>query len=158
MNQLHLLLQRLESDVTHSELYQESVSSSEVAWHIDHSLLVITKIVNALRNSDPAIYTWSYKPMRWMVLTIRHIPRGRGKSPAAVRPKRAKTHNQLLLAIEDTRAILAHLDSLSSKHYFNHPYFGHLRLRQAVRFIEIHTEHHLSIIADIVQKSSVDSL
>jgi hypothetical protein len=39
---------------------------------------------------------------------------------------------------------------VSKDHFFEHPYFGKLKLKETIRFLEIHTTHHLSIIEDIV--------
>jgi hypothetical protein len=41
---------------------------------------------------------------------------------------------------------------MSSDKYFDHPYFGNLRLNKTIKFLEIHTKHHLEIINDIIKK------
>jgi len=41
------------------------------------------------------------------------------------------------------------LKTLPKDRYFEHPFFGKLKLKQTINFLEIHTMHHLDIIEDI---------
>jgi hypothetical protein len=43
--------------------------------------------------------------------------------------------------------------TLDKRHYFNHPVFGILNRNRSLRFLKIHTRHHLRIIRDIVASS-----
>ncbi|WP_053404293.1 hypothetical protein [Persicobacter sp. CCB-QB2] len=43
------------------------------------------------------------------------------------------------------------LDSLPARAHFRHPYFGVLNKEESIRFMTIHSRHHLSIVQDIQQ-------
>ena len=52
--------------------------------------------------------------------------------------------------LELTKSKIQELEIIDSKKYFNHPVFGHLKLSKTIKFFEIHTNHHLKIINDIL--------
>jgi hypothetical protein len=39
---------------------------------------------------------------------------------------------------------------MRQEQYFHHPFFGHLKLNKTIKFLEIHTNHHLQIIHEII--------
>ena len=43
------------------------------------------------------------------------------------------------------------LENISKDHYFEHPFFGKIKRKETIRFLEIHTNHHLKIIDDILK-------
>jgi hypothetical protein len=43
------------------------------------------------------------------------------------------------------------LDSIGAGHYFSHPYFGDTKKKDVIPFLEMHTDHHLKIIKEILQ-------
>jgi hypothetical protein len=53
--------------------------------------------------------------------------------------------------LTETRNSLLELESISNNHYFEHPFLGKLKKKAAIRFLEIHTNHHLKIIEDIIK-------
>ena len=73
-----------------------------------------------------------------------------GKSPKYVLPpehiEKAQLDNQLSTA----KTLIPQLGGVTNKATFKHPYFGILTKRQSIRFIEVHTKHHLKIIRDIL--------
>jgi hypothetical protein len=88
------------------------------------------------------------------LLGIAWIPRGVGKSPKRMLPDDAAPAADLAGRIPPLRAgfaaacadprLVARRDAV-----FKHPYFGGLTPRQALRFLTVHTEHHLKIVRDI---------
>lgn len=78
------------------------------------------------------------------------IPRGKGKAPDRVN-KREPIHASELeeMGLKAHEAI-EKLADLPKNSFFNHPYFGHLDRNAAIRFLKIHTKHHLKIIREII--------
>lgn len=130
-----------------------AVSGWSVAQHLDHSLKVgagmLRRIVKPSTEAMPAL-DWRGHA----VLLLGRIPRGKGKSPAAV--EGVEVPAEALLAAHDActavyrevadRPVLLEARS----RVMRHPYFGGLTAAQTLRFVEIHTDHHLRIVDDIL--------
>jgi hypothetical protein len=149
MNNLDKLIDQLEQNILYSGTLNKEISQSDVAWHIEHSLLTIRGIADALIKSHPREYKWSFNFIRMVVMTTKKIPRGRAKAPKVVQPKGDLTPAGLQKHISETRNKIKALEGLSKDKYFEHPFFGNLKLGQALSVLEIHTKHHLGIIEDI---------
>ena len=151
---MHKLLQyikELESKIPNLEVYKSDISKSNVGWHIEHSLLTIERIIKAVEKSNPDNYTWSFKLSRMLVFTTQKITRGKAKAPKVVLPN-TYDEQTLLEHLKIVRSKIQELANVSSDKYFEHPYFGNLRLNKTIKFLEIHTKHHLEIINDIMKK------
>jgi len=142
---------QLESMTTHFEKYDNHVSKAGVAWHIDHSLKVIIGVCNAIKKSDPANYKWKFNLARLYVFTMNSFPRGRGKAPESVVAKGEIFEKDIFDQLREARKQLNEIMGLPEKSNFKHPYFGTLDLAQTIKFLEIHTTHHLKIIRDIIK-------
>ena len=79
------------------------------------------------------------------------IPRGEGKSPSVVNPAEVLSTFDLQAMVESLKIIVEGLKTFPKHSHFNHPYFGMLHLNSSLKFLNIHTHHHLKIIKDIVQ-------
>ena len=150
MKKLEAVLQKLEIKISMQNALQTSVSTSSIGWHIEHSLLTINKIVEATKASDANNYKFVFKPLKYIVYLTGKIPRGKAKNPKQVEPEffdeiTLKTH------LQKTKNIIKELDTIDKNKYLKHPYFGNLKLKDVVKFLEIHTNHHLKIINDIQQ-------
>jgi hypothetical protein len=82
---------------------------------------------------------------------MKKIPRGRAKSPDVVEPKGTITKESLQSHLDKTYAHLTSIPKIGNDQYFEHPIFGHLKLKDTLVFLEIHTRHHLQIIEDILK-------
>ena len=60
MQELHKLLDQLESDISSFDKVNLTVSSGSVGWHIAHSLKTIDQIVTACKHSNPNEYQWHF--------------------------------------------------------------------------------------------------
>ena len=150
MQKLLKYVKELESKIPNLEDYNPEISKSNVGWHIEHILLTIKMIIEAVEKSNPANYTWSFKLSRIVVFTMNKIPRGRAKAPKVVVPK-TYDEQTLLEHLKIVTEKIQGLENMSSDKYFEHPYFGNLRLNKTIKFLEIHTKHHLEIINDILK-------
>ncbi len=151
MNNLQHLLNELEQHIIHVDAVNSTVSQASVGWHIEHTLLTLNGIMEALVNAKPEAYKPTFNFIRFIIFTTKKIPRGRGKSPEAVQPKNSISVETLTQHMLKTRAQIKTLETLDNRQFFAHPFFGHLKLTKTITFLDIHTKHHLSIIKDIIK-------
>ncbi len=149
---LEKILTQMEETIPDFEKINPSISSSNIGWHINHSLLVFIGIIDTTSKSDPKDYTWSFNLKRLVVFTKNKIPRGVAKAPKSVIPKDDYTIESLSELITTAKNKLAELHRMDPKLFFKHPGLGNLKFKQMIKFLAIHSRHHLEIIWD-VQKS-----
>ena len=152
MKSLEKVLKDLENKIAHQNAFNEKVSKSDVAWHIDHSLKVILAVTEALKKSNPTEYQWKFNFKRQLVYTLGFIPRGKGKAPKAVQSFEEITTESIEQQFKKAAVALGELQQLDKNSNFQHPYFGSLNLKPTLKFLKIHTHHHLKIIDDILKK------
>lgn len=150
MKNIAELIHQLESRISEHALHNPDISNGSVGWHIEHSLLTLNIIIEALKKSEPSNFNSKFDFRRLIVLTVGKIPRGKIKAPKLVQPSTVIDPPALLQHLLLTKENLKALDSLSKGHFFSHPFLGDFRLKQAVKFLCVHTNHHLSIINDII--------
>ena len=150
MQKLNNLVDELASYIPQLEARNENASSSTVGWQIEHSLLVISSVIDGVTKSDPSKYKWSFRPIKYLIFWRGKIPRGKSKAPKFVIPD-TFTAESLQLHIDRCYAKITELDSLSEGHYFSHPYFGDTKKKDVIPFLIMHTEHHVKIIREILE-------
>lgn len=148
---LNKLVNALEINLENQALENQPISTSSVGWHIEHSLLTIGLIIDSLKKSDPDNYKWQFSLSKIIVFTTNKIPRGKAKAPKVVLPKETITIEKLKDNFANTKAKINQLNSLNTNNYFEHPFFGKLNLKATIKFLGIHTKHHLEIVNDIVK-------
>lgn len=151
MNPLLPLLLKLESHILNSERSKLNVSNSTIGWHIDHSLMVINGIIEQLEISNPSNYQPKWTFSKFMVFITGNIPRGKAKAPKIVMPSYSASQTELFLMIELAEKNSLKLATFPKNLFFKHPFFLDLNVKQAERFLVIHTKHHLKIIKDILK-------
>jgi len=151
LKNLEILLDQFESRIPLFEKENLAISKSNIGWHIEHSLLTLNGVIKFLTHSNPKDYKWKFNFIRIIVLKTGKIPRGKAKAPQIVVPKDTISKTQLLANLEQTRKLVLELETISKEHYFEHPFFGKLKRNDTIRFLEIHTNHHLKIIEDIIK-------
>jgi hypothetical protein len=151
MQNLHNLINQLESKIVHFESTNNKVSGVNVGWQIEHSLKTINQIVIACKNSNPSNYQWHFNFKRFLFLSIaKKFPRGKARAPKIVRPEGDINLETLTLSLSKVKENLKNWESLNKNAHFPHPYFGILNKKETERFLELHTKHHLMIINDIL--------
>ncbi|MBT8399127.1 MAG: DinB family protein [Rhodothermia bacterium] len=116
---------------------------------------IISSVVAILTGRREFETQGSIKPIGRLVLRSGLIPRGVGKSPSVARPDDLISTERLTEELRQQLGNMGHIhDHLeaakSSRQTFEHPYFGHLNPRQWIRFVRVHTNHHLKIVSEIL--------
>ncbi|MCK8522088.1 DUF1569 domain-containing protein [Aquimarina sp. D1M17] len=145
-------LNKIEKYLIYRDSLNEEVSRVAVAWHLDHSLKVINGICDSLHKSDPEAYVRKFNMPRLLSFTLGYIPRGRAQAPQSVLPPDTIKTDDIVLQLSMARDKLKHIGNLDDHSNFKHPVFDRLNKKQAKRFIEIHTRHHLKIVKDILKE------
>ncbi len=145
------MISQLEEKISDHKRINDKISKASVGWHIEHSLLTLNQIIDALSKSDPAHYKHRFDVRRMMLMMLGKIPRGRIKAPKAVRPAEGYTAETLKQHVSVTRTKLKTLDHLTDGHYFKHPFLGDFKRKPAIKFMGLHTRHHLHIIKEILE-------
>ena len=152
MQELHKLLDKLQSNISSFDKVNLSVSSGSVGWHIAHSLKTIDQIVMACKHSNPSEYQWHFNFKRFLIMSVaKKIPRGKAKAPKIVRPEGDIDTESLALSLEKVRENIMDWKSLDKNVHFPHPFFGVLNKKETEHFLVLHTKHHLMIIQDILK-------
>jgi DinB superfamily len=149
MKKLNTLLNQLESNLLNYEKLNTAISAATVGWHIEHTLLATSNIIEALKKSNAKDYSWQFNTKRFFVFTTGKIPRGRGKAPESVRPAVLNAAH-LKTRIDAAKTKINELSTLDARNYFQHFFFGKLNVKATITFLNIHMRHHLNIINDIV--------
>ena len=151
MQNLYLLVNQLESNISQFETTNNSVSGGSVGWHIEHSLKTIDQVITACKNSNPLNYQWQFNFKRFLIMSIaKKIPRGKARAPKIVRPEGEINQKTLTVSFSKVKENMKNWESLDKNTHFPHPFFGILNKKETENFLVLHTKHHLMIINDIL--------
>jgi hypothetical protein len=143
----------IEKSIPFFEKKHINTSSVNVAWHLDHSLKVINSVCKALNCSKSENYKPTFSFVKSFVFLTGTIPRGKAKAPKHV----VSTTDILIESLEEqlnfAKSNLIEIKKLPSKSHFLHPIFGMLPLKKSLRFLAIHTNHHLKIVEEILKSN-----
>jgi len=152
LKNLNLALESLETHLENHTVSNLKISNSNVAWHIDHSLKVINKVISSLQSSNPNSYKNNFSFLGKVFFTLGFFPRGKAKAPNYVKPPELILKEDLSIQIQQAKTNIETLSSLDKNAYFKHPLFGNINTRRVPHFLVLHTNHHLKIINDIMKK------
>ncbi len=127
------------------------VSKAAVAWHMDHIFLVINQIYQSLEQSKESDYENEFNMIRAYVFTFKTIPRGKATAPESVRPMENVDISTIQIHYRQALSTIDKFSNLSENKHLNHPVFGTMNRDKTIKFLTIHTEHHLKIIRDILK-------
>ena len=146
-----ILLDKLSAQIQNAQVQNKEVSEGTIGWHIEHSALVIIKIAETVQKSDPNHFESTFSIKRVVVFLLGKFPRGKAKAPSSVMPAENISEEHLKESIFMAKMALQSLMDAAKNQHFAHPIFGNLNRNQTLKFLGIHTKHHLSIIADILK-------
>jgi len=152
LTKANIRLDSLEAYIENHNVSNPKISNGDVAWHIDHSLKVINNVVKALQTSDPSSYKNNFSFLAKLFFKLGFFPRGKAKAPKHVKPPENILKEDLITQFELSKMNMAIIASLDKNAYFKHPLFGNINTTRVYQFLELHTNHHLKIIDDIMLK------
>lgn len=153
MKTTYALLKEIENHIPLYKLENSFISNTNVGWQIEHILLTINQVLKNCEESIDSNYQPKFSIWKLIVFTTKKIPRGKVKAPKIVRPE-LFDKNSLEIHIKQTTENLKIINDLKKNQYFNHPIFGHINKIKMIKFLEIHSNHHLKIIREIIHKTS----
>lgn len=147
-------LAQIEAYIPNHELTEKKVSKSSIGWHLSHVLMVINGVCGILAKTKPENYKRNFNIKRTIIFPLGYMPRGMGKAPKVVVPTQTITAEDLKEKLKFARNQVEVAKQLPEKAYFTHHIFGMLNKKQTLRFLAIHTNHHLKIVRDILKSES----
>jgi len=141
----------LETHITKHETVNPKVSKVNIGWQIDHSLKVINSVCKTLQASEPSTYKNNFSLFGKFFFALGFFPRGKARAPKYVKPPEVILKEDLISQIEEAKSNVETISSLDHNAYFKHPLFGNINKVRVTRFLELHTNHHLKIIDDILK-------
>ena len=144
-------LAEMESMIDNHEVTKINISKSSVGWHLDHNLKVINNVVKAIQKSDPEAYKSNFSFLGKVFFTLGFFPRGKAKAPKHVKPPGVVVKSDIINQLKIAKTNIKVITSLDKNAYFKHPLFGNINTQRVNRFLELHTNHHLKIMRDILK-------
>jgi hypothetical protein len=148
---LKTLLLEIEKHIPNKDITNTSISKSTVGWQLDHALKVINAVSGVIIKTNPNKYKKEFNFMRLVLFSLYFIPRGKAEAPKTVRPPEIITEIDLKNQLSQAQKHIEKLIPLPKTSHFKHHIFGMLSKKQTLRFLEVHTKHHLKIVRDILK-------
>jgi len=149
------LLITCEQELALKDSLSTAISSWSVYQQVDHLLTVCERVLHRLTTDKGETQLKPLTLLGRATLWTGWIPRGRADAPAEVLPA-SRSKAELLQLLTQLGAVLAEVKD-SAKPIccsgFHHPLLGYLTGTQWLKFLTIHTKHHLKIIRDIRRHS-----
>ncbi len=144
-------LSRCEDELGRGLQYCEQISRWNTEQQIEHATQVVARVLSKLTSEATEPLESPLKPIAKLMLFLGHIPRGRAQAPDYVRPHK-RPPGEILELIESTKQLLKEIQDgkrqLTSAG-FHHGFLGYFKQKQWLRFLSVHTDHHLRIVRDI---------
>jgi len=144
-------LNELEDYFEYKDNISENVSKSNVGWQCYHILKAINIVTKAIRDSEPINYKRSHNKYKQKSFELNSFPRGVAKAPSVVLPPEIFSEKDLIEQLNFAKLNIEGFKTLDANSNFIHHIFGQLNKEETEIFLNIHTEHHLKIIRDILK-------
>ena len=151
LEKLNHLINSLEEHIEHHEIANPNISKANIAWHLDHSFKVINKVTFTVQSSDPTLYKNNFSFLGKVFFKFGFFPRGKAKAPKYVKPPEVILKEDLTIQLQEARVSINTISNLDKNAFFKHPLFGNINTTRVTRFLELHTNHHIKIIRDILK-------
>jgi hypothetical protein len=149
---LNNLLSQIEKHIPFKEQANTTITKTNVGWQLDHTLKVINRVCTILEKTKPSKYKKDFNIPRTILFNVGWLPRGRAKAPEQVIPPAIILEEKLFSQLKTAKTHLESIKLVDDKAFFIHHIFGNLSKAKTIRFLEIHTKHHLKIVRDILKK------
>lgn len=150
--ELEKLLQKIESLIPQIDQVNLRVSKASVGWHLEHSLLIINSSLKGLTMTNPNDYKPKFSIKKFVFLNFGVIPRGKIKAPKQFVPVETPTKENIGKLITMAKERLSGIEVLPEKAFITHPFLGDFDKKTTIKFLGLHTNHHLKIIDDILKR------
>lgn len=142
-------LEELRTWVEHAGLTVSAVSKWSVGMHLHHCCLAMAGVCKALASADAPPPEKKSSMAASIIFSSGRIPRGSAKASDTVIPRPDFSRSELLELLDACERGLREANGLDSSAWFEHSFFGVLTRDKALKFVRMHNDHHLKIIADV---------
>jgi len=140
----------LRAAVPHYAVQAPQVSGWSVGMHVHHCCLVIQAVHDALAASRPPAPRMWRSLIGRLVLWRGRFPRGRARAPEFALPADDMSPTQLTTLLSAAEQAVGAMRALDPGTWMRHFMLGTFTRDEAMRFAEVHTNHHLAIIREIL--------
>ena len=147
---LENLINKLQKHIVEADKINSKISKANIGWHIHHSLKVIEVVLNQLSVSKPEDYKYEINFKKYFFFFIGKFPRGKVRAPKIVIPGNTYSTEDLWQHSNQIKLRLEELKTFNKNQFIRHPLLGILNLNDSIKLLNLHTQHHLNIIKDIL--------
>ncbi len=148
LSELDRQFERMRTLVQRAQERDEAVSGWTVGDHLEHICTVAAGFGVVLITGRGPVFEAAMPEARHMVLSDGHIPRGKIKAPPAASPKGLASIDAYTRMLDKTLTRLKSAAQQPDERTADHPLLGTMTRDEVLRFVVVHTAHHLGIIDD----------
>ena len=143
-------LEAMRTHVSEASVLRPDVSKWSVGMHVHHCCLAMIGVCDSLLASEPPPPHTGFSLVTSAIFLTGRIPRGRGKSPAQVLPREGIEPEELADLLDQSEQRIELVAAAPPDQWFRHFAFGVMDRDRTLRFLQIHNQHHLRIVQDIL--------
>ena len=151
MDKIKIQLQKIESLLPKIDVTNDKVSKASVGWHLEHLLLILNSSLKGLTMTNPKDYNPKFSIKKCIFLNFGLIPRGKIRAPKQFIPLENPTQESILKLINLAKERLETAQNLPEKSFITHPFLGDFDKKTTLKFLWLHSNHHLKIVDDILK-------